>query len=67
VTGLLDMSVEKDVKQQFARIFEKSDWTLFKAAFRKWAGRPISRRPCFRALSNFWISPGLVEQAVEVC
>jgi hypothetical protein len=24
------MSVEKNVKQQFAKIFEKSDWTLFK-------------------------------------
>ncbi len=24
------MSVEKDVKQQFARVFEQSDWTLFK-------------------------------------
>jgi 2-oxo-4-hydroxy-4-carboxy--5-ureidoimidazoline (OHCU) decarboxylase len=25
------MSIEKDVKQQFARIFEKSDWMLFEA------------------------------------
>jgi hypothetical protein len=25
-----DMTVEEDVKQQFARVFEKSDWKLFK-------------------------------------